>query len=148
MGFGMGAAIGASFGTGKRSVLITGDGSFGMDMIELATAITYHVPVTVVVVNNGALGMVRQMQNLFYNKTYSNTTLDRKTDFIRLAEAFGCEGYRASDIGQFREAFAKAYEAEGPALVELIIDKDDMVLPMLRPGGAYDRLILDKEDRI
>lgn len=148
MGFGMGAAIGASFGTDKRSVLITGDGSFGMDMIELATAITYHVPVTVVVVNNGALGMVRQMQNLFYNKTYSNTTLDRKTDFIRLAEAFGCEGYRASDIGQFREAFAKAYKAEGPALVELIIDKDDMVLPMLRPGGAYDRLILDKEDRI
>ena len=92
MGFGMGAAIGSSYGSGKKSVLVTGDGSFGMDLTELATAVTYNVPLTIVVIDNGVLGMVRQMQNLFYNKVYSNTTLDRKTDFVKLAEAFGAKG--------------------------------------------------------
>ena len=147
MGFGMGAAIGASFGSGKRSVLITGDGSFGMDMTELATAITYNVPLTIVVVDNGVLGMVRQMQNLFYDKVYSNTTLDRKTDFVKLAEAFGCKGFRATDEEEFKDAFTKAYNEKGPAVIDLIIDKDELVLPMLRPGGSFDHLILDKEDR-
>ncbi|MBR1797318.1 MAG: biosynthetic-type acetolactate synthase large subunit [Clostridiales bacterium] len=148
MGFGMGAAIGSSFGSGKRSVLVTGDGSFGMNLNELATAVAYNVPLTVVVFNNGVLGMVRQWQTLFYNKNYSNTTLtDRKTDFVKLAEAFGCEGYKATNEAEFREVFEKAYKTEGPSVVELIIDKDDMVFPMLRPGGSYDHLILDKEDK-
>ncbi len=147
MGFGMGAAIGAAYGSTKRSVLITGDGSFGMDLTELATAVTYNVPLTVVVLDNGVLGMVRQMQNLFYNKVYSNTTLDRKTDFVKLAEAFGAKGYRAGSKDEFREVFEKAYNEPGPAVIDLIIDKDDMVLPMLRPGGSFDHLILDKEDK-
>ena len=147
MGFGMGAAIGSSYGSGKRSVLVTGDGSFGMDLTELATAVTYNVPLTIVVLDNGVLGMVRQMQNLFYNKVYSNTTLDRKTDFVKLAEAFGAKGYRADTAEEFREAFAKAYNEEGPAVIDLIIDKDDMVLPMLRAGGSFDHLILDREDK-
>ena len=147
MGFGMGAAIGASYGSGKRSVLVTGDGSFGMDMTELATAVTYNVPLTVVVIDNGVLGMVRQMQNLFYNKVYSNTTLNRKTDFVKLAEAFGCKGYRATNEKEFEEVFEKAYTEEGPTVIDLVIDKDEMVLPMLRPGGSFDHLILDKEDR-
>lgn len=147
MGFGMGAAIGASYGSGKRSVLVTGDGSFGMDMTELATAVTYNVPLTVVVIDNGVLGMVRQMQNLFYNKVYSNTTLNRKTDFVKLAEAFGCKGYRATNEKEFEEVFEKAYKEEGPTVIDLVIDKDEMVLPMLRPGGSFDHLILDKEDR-
>lgn len=147
MGFGMGAAIGASYGSGKRSVLVTGDGSFGMDMTELATAVTYNVPLTIVVIDNGVLGMVRQMQNLFYNKVYSNTTLNRKTDFVKLAEAFGCKGYRATNEKEFEEVFEKAYKEEGPTVIDLVIDKDEMVLPMLRPGGSFDHLILDKEDR-
>ena len=118
-----------------------------MDMTELATAVTYNVPLTVVVIDNGVLGMVRQMQNLFYNKVYSNTTLNRKTDFVKLAEAFGCKGYRATNEKEFEEVFEKAYKEEGPTVIDLVIDKDEMVLPMLRPGGSFDHLILDKEDR-
>ena len=146
MGFGMGAAIGAAYGSKKRTVLFTGDGSFGMNLNELATAVTYNVPVTIVVLNNGALGMVRQLQHLFYNKVYSNTTLDRKTDFVRLAESFGAIGYKADDLESFKEAFAKAAKAEGPVLIDLAIDIDEMVMPMLKPGGTFDRLILATEE--
>ncbi len=147
MGFGMGAAIGAAYGSGRRSVLVTGDGSFGMDLTELATAVTYNVPLTIVVMNNSVLGMVRQLQNLFYNKVYSNTTLDRKTDFVKLAEAFGAKGFRAADAEQFREVFEEAYKVPGPAVIDLLIDKDELVLPMLKPGGTFDHLILDREDK-
>ncbi len=147
MGFGMGAAIGSAYGSGRRSVLVTGDGSFGMDLTELATAVTYNVPLTIVVMNNSVLGMVRQLQNLFYNKVYSNTTLDRKTDFVKLAEAFGAKGFRAANAEQFREAFEEAYKVPGPAVIDLLIDKDELVLPMLKPGGTFDHLILDREDK-
>ena len=146
MGFGMGAAIGAAYGSKKRTVLFTGDGSFGMNMNELATAVTYNVPVTIVLFNNGTLGMVRQLQHLFYNKTYSNTTLDRKTDFVKLAESFGATGYKAENVEEFRDAFEKASKADGPVLIDLTIDKDAMVLPMLKPGGSFDRLILETEE--
>ena len=85
-------AIGAAVGTGERSVLVTGDGSFGMCLNELTTAVTYNVPVVILLMNNGVLGMVRQWQTLFFNKHYSNTILDRKTDFVALARAFGADG--------------------------------------------------------
>ena len=147
MGFGMGAALGSSYGSGRRSVLVTGDGSFGMDLTELATAVTYNVPLTIVVMNNSVLGMVRQLQNLFYNKVYSNTTLDRKTDFVKLAEAFGAKGFRASNEEEFRNVFEEAYKLPGPAVIDLLIDKDELVLPMLKPGGTFDHLILDREDK-
>ena len=147
MGFGMGAAIGSAYGSGRRSVLVTGDGSFGMDLTELATAVTYNVPLTIVVMNNSVLGMVRQLQNLFYNKVYSNTTLDRKTDFVKLAEAFGAKGFRASNEEEFRNVFEEAYKLPGPAVIDLLIDKDELVLPMLKPGGTFDHLILDREDK-
>lgn len=147
MGFGMGAAIGSAYGSGRRAVLVTGDGSFGMDLTELATAVTYNVPLTIVVMNNSVLGMVRQLQNLFYNKVYSNTTLDRKTDFVKLAEAFGAKGFRAANAEEFREVFEKAYKVQGPAVIDLLIDKDELVLPMLKPGGTFDHLILDREDK-
>ena len=147
MGFGMGAAIGSAYGSGRRSVLVTGDGSFGMDLTELATAVTYNVPLTIVVMNNSVLGMVRQLQNLFYNKVYSNTTLDRKTDFVKLAEAFGAKGFRASNEEEFRNVFEEAYKLPGPAVIDLLIDKDELVLPMLKPGGTFDQLILDREDK-
>ena len=93
MGFGLGAAIGAAMGSGKKTVLFTGDGSFGMNLNELATAVSFDVPVIIVIMNNGVLGMVRQWQTLFYQKHYSNTTLKRKTNFKMLAEAFGANGY-------------------------------------------------------
>lgn len=146
MGFGLGAAIGSYMGTGKRSVLITGDGSFGMCLNELATAVTYNVPVTIVIFNNHALGMVRQWQKVFFDGRYSNTTLDRKTDFVKLAQAFGAKGFKATDKESFEEAFKKAYKVKGPAIIDLTVKRDSLVLPMLKPGGTFNNLILRRED--
>ncbi len=146
MGFGLGAAIGSYMGEGCRSVLITGDGSFGMSLNELATAVTYNVPVTIVIFNNHALGMVRQWQKVFFDGRYSNTTLERKTDFVKLAQAFGAKGFRASDKKSFEDAFNKAYKVNGPAVIDLAIKPDSLVLPMLKPGGTFNNLILRRED--
>ncbi len=146
MGFGLGAAIGSSLGTDTRSVLITGDGSFGMCLNELATAVSYNIPVTIVIFNNHALGMVRQWQKVFFDGRYSNTNLDRKTDFVKLAQAFGAKGFKATDKESFEEAFRKAYKVKGPAIIDLTIKKDSLVLPMLKPGGTFNNLILRRED--
>ena len=145
MGYGMGAAIGAAFGSRERAVLITGDGSFGMNLNELATAVTYNVPVTVVLLNNGVLGMVRQWQTLFYGERYSNTVLGRKTDFLKLADAIGLDAKRVATPDEFREAFEEASKAQGPNLIEVIIDKDEFVLPMLPPGGSIEDIIVSRE---
>ena len=144
MGFGLGAAIGSQIGSGAKSVLITGDGSFGMCLNELATASSYNVPVVIVILNNGVLGMVRQWQTLFYEKHYSNTILDRKTDFVKLAEAFGLKGYRCTEIADFKEKMQSALGENGPVLIECLIDKDEMVLPMLPPGGSMDDIIVER----
>ena len=141
MGFGLGAAMGAYVATKDPTVLITGDGSFGMNLNELATAVTYKLPIVIVLMNNGVLGMVRQWQTLFFGKRYSNTVLDRKTDFVKLAKAFGAEGYLAETLVEFRQAFAKACKAKGPVVIDTRIDKDEFVLPMLPPGGAIDDII-------
>ena len=145
MGYGMGAAIGAAFGSKERSVLITGDGSFGMNLNELATAVTYNVPLTIVLLNNGVLGMVRQWQTLFFGERYSNTVLGRKTDFSKLADAFGAESFTVDTPESFRDAFAKASQCDGPCLIEVLIDKDEFVLPMLPPGGSIDDIIVSRE---
>ena len=145
MGYGMGAAIGAAFGSKERSVLITGDGSFGMNLNELATAVTYNVPLTIVLLNNGVLGMVRQWQTLFFGERYSNTVLGRKTNFSKLADAFGAESFTVDNPESFRDAFTKASQCDGPCLVEVLIDKDEFVLPMLPPGGSIDDIIVSKE---
>ncbi len=144
MGFGMGAAMGAWVGSKDKTVLITGDGSFGMNLNELATAVSYNIPITIVLMNNGVLGMVRQWQTLFFQKHYSNTILDRKTDFVKLAEAFGAVAYRAQTPSEFKDAFEKAYNTDGPVIVECLIDKDEFVLPMLPPGGSMDDMITEK----
>lgn len=144
MGFGLGAAIGSAVGTGGKSILVTGDGSFGMCLNELATAASYNIPVVIVIMNNGVLGMVRQWQTLFFNKHYSNTVLDRKTDFVRLAQAFGVMGYRCTEMDDFRETMKTAIESDGPVLIECFIDKDEMVLPMLPPGGSMDDIIVER----
>ena len=145
MGFGLGAAIGAAFGTKERSVLVTGDGSFGMCLNELATAVTYHVPVVILIMNNGVLGMVRQWQTLFYNKHYSNTVLNRKTDFAALARAFGAEGEAVSTVEELDAALKKAFRQDGPYVIDCQIDKDEFVLPMLPPGGSMDDIIVKLE---
>lgn len=141
MGYGMGAAIGAGKAVGKRSVLITGDGSFGMNLNELAAAVSHNIPLVIVIMNNGVLGMVRQWQTLFYNEHYSQTTLDRKTDFVRLAEAFGAAGTRVFTEAQFDEACRTAFAQGGTFLIDCAVDCDEFVLPMLPPGGSIDDMI-------
>ena len=142
MGFGLGAAIGAAVGTGERSVLITGDGSFGMCLNELTTAVTYNVPIVILLMNNGVLGMVRQWQTLFFNKHYSNTILDRKTDFVALARAFGADGESVDTVAALDKAFEHAFSCDGPYVIDCKIDKDEFVLPMLPPGGSVDDIIM------
>ena len=146
MGFGLGAAIGSCLATGKKTVLFTGDGSFGMNLNELATVSKLNAPVVIFIMNNGVLGMVRQWQNLFYHKHYSQTTLERKTDFVKLADAFGLKGYRITKRDDLSSIVAKAMNEEGPVLVDCLIDKDELVLPMLPPGGSFDDIITLKED--
>ncbi len=145
MGFGLGAAIGASVGTGERSVLITGDGSFGMNLTELATAVTEKVPVTILIMNNGVLGMVRQWQTLFFDKHYSETELLRKTDFVAVAKAFGADGERADTLSGLKAALEKAFKEEGPFVIDCFVDREEFVLPMLPPGGSVSDIITEKE---
>lgn len=146
MGFGMGAAIGSAYGTGEKTVLITGDGSFGMCLNELATAVTYNVPLVILLMNNGVLGMVRQWQTLFFEKHYSNTVLNRKTDFVALAKAFGADGVTVNTVDELDSALKTAFSASSPYLIDCRIDKDEMVLPMLPPGGSMDDIIVKVGD--
>ena len=146
MGYGLGAAIGAQIASGDRTVLITGDGSFGMNLNELATAVTYNTPVAIVIMDNGVLGMVRQWQTLFYGKRYSNTELGRKTDFVKLADAFGLPGELVATPEEFEAAFKRAMIHNGPYLIDAVIGKDEFVLPMLPPGGSIEDIITSKEE--
>ena len=146
MGFGLGAAIGAKVATDDTVVLVTGDGSFGMNLNELATAVSHGIPVIIVIMNNGVLGMVRQWQTLFFGKRYSNTVLtDRKTDFVKLAEAFGAVGMRATTEKEFESCFKKALTLGQTVVIDTYIDKDEFVLPMLPPGGSIDDIITNIE---
>lgn len=134
MGFGMGAAIGASLALGKRpAVLYTGDGSFGMDLIELATAVSYNVPLIVVVMNNSSLGMVKQWQKMLYRRT-SQSELHRETDFVKVAKAFGAKGMRAMNRGELKEALNEAMELVNkrkpiPFVIDCVIDPEEKVVP-------------------
>lgn len=143
MGFGMGAAIGSCIANGKKkTVLFTSDGSFHMNMNEMATAVSNQLPLVIVLLNNNALGMVRQWQSLFFAKRYSNTSLERKTDYIKLAEAFGAKGIRVKKLEELDAAVKAAFAAKGPVLVEAVIDEDEKVLPMIPPDGTIKDIIL------
>lgn len=141
MGYGLGAAIGACVGTGKQTVLVTGDGSFHMNMNELCTAVSQNLPLVILLMDNNTLGMVRQWQGLFYEKRYSQTTLDRKTDYLKLAEAFGAKGYVIQGEKDILPVLQKAFSENGPVLVDCKIGIDDKVLPMIPPGKSYDSVI-------
>ena len=142
MGYGMGAAIGACMATKRRTVLFTGDGSFGMNLNELATAVSEKLPLTVVVLNNKRLGMIRQWQSLFFENHFMATVLDRATDFVKLADAFGAEGYRAENMDELNTALDKAFSMETPCVIECIIPSDENVLPMVPPNGSLDNMIV------
>lgn len=141
MGYGMGAAIGACVGTGKQTVLVTGDGSFHMNLNELCTAVSQNLPLVILLMDNNTLGMVRQWQGLFYGKRYSQTTLDRKTDYVKLAEAFGAKGYVIAGDTDILPVLKKAFAERGPVLVDCKIGIDDKVLPMIPPGKSFDAII-------
>lgn len=143
MGYGMGAAIGASAADRKRTVLFTGDGSFGMNLNELATAVSQNTPLVIVIMNNGVLGMVRQWQTLFFDKHYSNTTLARKTDFVKLAEAFGAKGARVFTGDELAKATEEAFAYNGVYLIDCAVDCNEFVLPMLPPGGSIEDIITE-----
>ena len=142
MGYGMGAAIGSAVGTKKKTILFTGDGSFGMNLNEMATAVSQKLPLIVVVMNNGVLGMVRQWQTMFYGQRYAQTTLERKTDFVALAKAFGADGYRATDMQSLKDALDKAFECDTPVLIDCIIDCDERVLPMIPAGKSVSDIVI------
>ena len=137
MGYGLGAALGAKSGREDKVVVnIAGDGCFRMNMNEIATAVRHNIPVIQVVINNHVLGMVRQWQNLFYGQRYSATVLNDAVDFVKLAEAMGAEGIRATTQEEFKSAFEKAMNLGRPVVIDCQIDSDDKVWPMVAPGVA------------
>lgn len=145
MGFGYGAAIGAQMALGRdaRVVMLTGDGSFHMNLNEACTAVSYDLPIITVIFNNQVLGMVRQWQTTFYEKRYSDTDPHRKTDFVKLAEGFGTKGYRAATPAEFKAAFADAMKQKGPSWIDCRIGKDEKVLPMIPGGGTVNDIIME-----
>lgn len=145
MGFGLGAAMGAAASDpeGRPVALVTGDGSFRMNLTELSTIAYYGIPVIVVIFNNGTLGMVRQWQTLFFGQRYSQTTLDRGPDFMKLAEAYGLPGARVHTMEDFAAAFKRAVAHKQPCLIECTLDINEMVAPMVAPGSPIDSFCLN-----
>ena len=149
MGFGLGAAIGAQVANPDYVVVnITGDGCFHMNMQELATAAKYDLPVIDVIINNNVLGMVRQWQNLFYDKRFSNTTLDKKTDYELVSKGMGANAFTATNKEELEKAMAAAVaDRKTPSVINCIIDSDDFVLPMVPAGKSISDPILNIENK-
>ena len=145
MGFGYGAAIGAqvALGNDARVVMLTGDGSFHMNLNECCTAVSYDLPIITVIFDNQVLGMVRQWQTAFYGGRYSQTDPHRKTDYAKLAEGFGAKGYSCSTMPEFRTAFSEALKAAGPVWIRCSIGRDERVLPMIPGGKGVDDIIME-----
>lgn len=143
MGYGYGAAIGAQVGCpDKRVIHFTGDGSFHMNLNEACTAVSEELPIITIIMNNRVLGMVYQWQTSFYGNRYSATTPNRKTDFPKVAEAFGAKGFSASDPTEFEEAFKKALQEKGPVWIDCAIAADERVFPMIPSGGTIEDMII------
>lgn len=143
MGFGMGAAIGTKMANPDRPViLVSGDGSFHMNMNEMAVAVSEKLAIVVLVFNNAVLGMVRQWQTLFYDHRYSQTNINRQTDFVKLAEAFGAKGLRIKNHGDIEGVMKEALASNMPVIIDCWIDKDDCVYPIIPPGKSGKDIIL------
>ncbi len=147
MGYGFGAAIGAAFGTGKHVVFVTGDGSFNMNLNELSTAVTNNLPITILLMNNHALGMVRKWQKIFYGRRFSQTVVQKKTDYVKFAESFGATGLAITCEEDIIPILQKAFAADGPVLVDCRISEDENVLPMIKPGQTYDTILTEMEEK-
>lgn len=145
MGYGLPAAIGAQVGNPDKLVIdIAGDGSFQMNLNQLGMVEAYNIPVKIVILNNGVLGMVRQWQTTFYKKRYSHTDiLDKQPDFVKLAEAYGLLGLRATKPNEVGPALEKAFKHKGAAIVDCLVDKDACVYPFVPPGGTVEQMMLE-----
>lgn len=142
MGYSMGAAMGAAFGCpDKKVVLFAGDGGFHMNLNELATMASYNIPVVMIIMNNKVLGMVRQWQKLFYGNRFADTDPNRKTDFVKVAEAFGVKGMHINKNEEIDAVIKEAVAYNGPVVIDCRISPDSNVLPMIPPGGSSDDII-------
>ena len=143
MGYGFPAAIGAQFAFPDKLVInVAGDGSIQMNIQELATVVQNKIPVKVVILNNGHLGMVRQWQELFYNRNYSHTNMEAQPDFVKLAEAYGAEGYRISKPEELEDVLRKALTSPNPAFIDVMVEREENVYPMMPAGAALDEMLL------
>lgn len=147
MGYGLGAAIGAAKATGKHVILVTGDGCFNMNLNELSTAVTQDLPITVLLMNNHALGMVRQWQKLFYGHRFSQTDVRKKTDYVKFAESFGAKGLRIRSADEADAVLKEAFATASPVVVDCQIGNDENVLPMIKPGQTYDTIMTEWEEK-
>lgn len=146
MGYGLGAAIGAqSANPGTQVINIAGDGCFRMNLNELATAVRNNLPLVEIIINNHVLGMVRQWQTLFYEKRYSATVLDDGMDYVKVAEAMGADGYRATNREEFADALKQALAGGRTAVIDCVIDSDDKVWPMVAPGAAISEVFTEED---
>ena len=143
MGYGLPAALGAQVAFPKRQVIdISGDGSFQMNSQELATLVQYRLPVKIVILNNNFLGMVRQWQQLFFDKRYSQTCMELPIDFVKLAEAYGATGLRTSKVEEVEDVIKKAFETDGPVIMEFKVAREENVLPMVPAGAGLNEMVL------
>jgi acetolactate synthase-1/2/3 large subunit len=143
MGFGLPAALGAQAAFPKRQVIdISGDGSFQMNSQELATLVQYRLPVKIVILNNNFLGMVRQWQQLFFDKRYSQTCMELPIDFIKLAQAYGAEGFRATKPEDVEKVLRQGLETPGPVIMEFKVAREENVLPMVPAGAGLNEMVL------
>ena len=127
----------------NRVIHITGDASFHMNLNEACTAVSNNLPIITIIINNRVLGMVYQWQTAFYGERYSNTCPERKTDFVKLADAFGAKGYRASTINEFEAVMKEALKSEGPVWIDCVIDREERVLPFIPGGKTVEEIIVD-----
>ena len=147
MGFGLGAAIGAQMGNpGTRVIHISGDGSFRMNCNEMATVSANHLPIITILFKNNVLGMVRQWQKLFFEKRYSATTLPDVVDYVKLAEAFGLDGYHVNSLEGLESALKKAADSGKGNLIVCDIDSGEDVFPIVPPGNAMNDQVFSSGD--
>ncbi|ONI45794.1 acetolactate synthase, large subunit, biosynthetic type [Candidatus Epulonipiscium fishelsonii] len=143
MGFGLGASVGTSMGRPNELVIqITGDGALRMNCNELSSVADYKLPIIIVVINNRSLGMVRQLQYLFYEERYFETALEGSPNFSKLAQAYDIKGYQVHNIEDFNNIFIQAMKNKEAVLIDCVIDKDDKAFPMVAPGAPINELIL------
>jgi len=144
MGYGLPAAMGAQAAFPKRQVIVVcGDGGFQMNLQELATLVQNRLPVKIVILNNNFLGMVRQWQELFFDKRYSQTCLELPIDFVKLAEAFGAKGFQATKPDEVEGVIKKGFKTAGPVIMEFKIAREEKVLPMVPAGASLNEMVLN-----